>query len=135
MTDETDWPKFAQSVLDGNVDEHLPDYLREPEVIPLPRYMIGTTATHVMGDLSRSGETIDSMCLLRRYDPGAHEYIGEWETGFGFIDVRFPADTVRELTENELGELDQKVFAINDSVYPGSVGARVRETNSKGVRP
>lgn len=82
-----------------------------------------------MGDLSRSGASIDSLCILQGYDAAADEYIGNWITGFGFMDVRYPADTVRELTDEEYHELDGKGYAINSTVYSSDSGGQVRRTN------
>jgi hypothetical protein len=33
-------------------------------------------------------------------------YIGMWVTGFGFFDVRFPKETTRELTKEEIKQID-----------------------------
>jgi hypothetical protein len=96
------------------------------DVLKLPRYMIGTKAMHLLGDLS---EPDGALCILHEYDAATREYIGEWSEGFGFINVRFPADTLRELTAEEYSALDGKIRVIGSTRFPGSVGARVRRTN------
>lgn len=60
------------------------------------RYMIATAATHPVGDLSRPD---GGLAIV--YDETAHDYIGEWATGIGFINVHFPKETTRELTADE----------------------------------
>lgn len=56
----------------------------------------GTTAIHKIGDISRPD---GDYFIARKYEDGY--FIGEWVTGFGFIDVKFPEETTRELTEGE----------------------------------
>lgn len=61
------------------------------------RFRIGTTAEHQLGDISRpEGDYF----YYRAKDEKT--YVGEWLTGFGFIRVKFPAETTRELTPDEL---------------------------------
>lgn len=59
-----------------------------------PKYMIGTTAIHMLGDVSRPE---GDLCIIRNED---HEnYIGCWVTGFGFVEVKFPKNSTRELND------------------------------------
>lgn len=58
--------------------------------------MWGTTAIHMLGDISREGG--DYFRVEREDDDN---YYGHWLTGFGFIDVRFPKATSREVTGRE----------------------------------
>ncbi len=60
------------------------------------RYMIGTTAIHKLGDISRPAG--DLCIVFSRYDKN---FIGQWVTGFGFIKVKFPVATTRNLTAKE----------------------------------
>lgn len=60
------------------------------------RYMMATKATHKIGDISR-----DEPDLAAIHGEEGDDYIGNWVSGFGFIDVRFPKATTRELTEAE----------------------------------
>jgi len=57
---------------------------------------MGTVAHHMLGDISR--EKFDYFWIDSEDD---ESYYGAWVTGFGFINVRFPKDTTRELTEDE----------------------------------
>ena len=61
------------------------------------KYMMATKAIHMLGDISRDEE---DLCLIHGKDP--ENYIGSWVTGFGFIDVKFPKKTTRELTQDEI---------------------------------
>lgn len=60
------------------------------------RYMMATTAHHALGDISRDEP---SLAIIAR-EEGDH-YIGEWASGIGYINVRFPKATTRELTADE----------------------------------
>ena len=60
------------------------------------RYMMATKATHKLGDLSSEKPDI---CMIHHEDD--ENYIGEWVFGFGFIEVKFPKETTRELTAEE----------------------------------
>ena len=63
----------------------------------MEKYMIGTKATHLMGDISREEP---DLCYITEQDD--NNYIGHWVTGFGFINVKFPKATTRELTDEEI---------------------------------
>jgi len=65
--------------------------------MPTPKYMMATTAIHQLGDISR---TAPDICVVR--DEDEHNYIGSWVTGFGFVGVKFPKSTTRELTDEEV---------------------------------
>ena len=60
------------------------------------RYMMATTAIHQLGDISR-----DSHDLAYIHNEDEENYIGNWATGLGFIDVKFPKSTTRPLTDEE----------------------------------
>jgi hypothetical protein len=68
------------------------------------RHMMATTATHVLGDLSRDEP---SLALITGEEGG--DWIGEWVTGVGYINVRFPKATTRELTDDERAEYHGRV--------------------------
>lgn len=72
------------------------------------RYVMATTATHKLGDLSR-----EEPDLALVYDETARDWIGRWVEGFGFFDVRFPKVTSRELTAAEIAQYDGAVVALN----------------------
>ena len=61
------------------------------------KYMMATKAMHKLGDISSD---IPDLCHI--HEIGKEHYIGNWVTGFGFINVKFPKDTTRELTEEEV---------------------------------
>lgn len=60
------------------------------------RFMMATKAEHKLGDISRGAP---DLCVIQGETENA--YIGNWVTGFGFIDVRFPKETTRPLTDEE----------------------------------
>lgn len=56
----------------------------------------GTEAHHMLGDISRpSGDY-----FIVDQDDG-DDYVGHWLTGFGFIEVRFPKHTTRDISDDE----------------------------------
>lgn len=65
------------------------------------KYMMATTAIHKLGDISRTPADI---CVVNSEDD--KNYFGNWVTGFGFIKVKFPKVTTRELTEEEIEKND-----------------------------
>lgn len=75
------------------------------------RFMIATKALHAMGDISR-----DNPDLAVIYDETDDAYIGEWVTGFGFVNVHFPKATTRELTDDE-----RRLYADKSVVTAGRV--------------
>lgn len=60
------------------------------------RCMMATTAIHKLGDISR-----DKPDLAYIFSEDDDNYIGNWATGLGFINVRFPKTTTRALTGEE----------------------------------
>ena len=60
----------------------------------IDKYMMATKAIHKLGNISR-----DEPDLCHVHAETATDYIGNWVTGFGFIDVKFPKKTTRNLTE------------------------------------
>lgn len=73
----------------------------------MPKYMMATKALHQLGDISRDHEDI---CRIDREE---HDnYIGAWVTGFGFFDVKFPKETTRELTPDEVEHYDGRHYSI-----------------------
>jgi hypothetical protein len=72
--------------------------------------MMATTATHKLGDLSRSKH---DLCCITEEDK--NNYYGMWVTGLGAFDIQFPKSTTRELTEEE------RDFYSNKKVIVGSI--------------
>lgn len=60
---------------------------------------IGTTALHKVGDISR--DEPDYFVLNKEDNETDEYYIGSWVTGFGFINVKFPKETSRPVTDEE----------------------------------
>lgn len=63
----------------------------------MAKYMMATRASHVLGDLSRDKPAL--AIILQETDT---DFIGEWAEGIGFVNVVFPKDTTRPLTDDEL---------------------------------
>ncbi|MEK9134808.1 MAG: hypothetical protein AAB451_00665 [Patescibacteria group bacterium] len=74
------------------------------------RYMMATKAIHLLGDISSK---TPNLCSIHGEDD--ENYIGNWVEGFGFINVKFPKATTRELTQEEKDKWDGVVIGINDS--------------------
>lgn len=74
--------------------------------------MMATTAIHMLGDISR--ETPD-LCIVAEEDDD--NYYGNWVTGFGYIDVKFPKSTTKELTPEEVEEYHGKPLTLNDGFF------------------
>ena len=74
-----------------------------------PKYMMATKAIHKLGDIS-SDEP--DLCFIRE-ETGKH-YIGNWVTGFGFINVKFPKETTRNLTKKEVEHYNKMSIRINN---------------------
>jgi hypothetical protein len=79
------------------------------------KYMMGTQAFHLLGDISRNEP---DLCYVTK-DIG-DSYFGHWVEGFGFVEVRFPKETTRELTETEVVEYDGKGLVISGQ-YIGKI--------------
>ncbi|MBI1975038.1 MAG: hypothetical protein HYS57_01605, partial [Parcubacteria group bacterium] len=73
-------------------------------------YMMATKAIHKLGDISREEP---DLCIIHSED--AENYIGNWVTGFGFIDVKFPKGTTRELTNEEKEKWNGRQITIGGS--------------------
>lgn len=65
------------------------------------KYMMATKAMHKLGDISRDDPDI---CVV--FEEDDENYIGNWITGFGFVNVKFPKETTRDLTEEEIEKYD-----------------------------
>ena len=57
---------------------------------------MGTKAIHNLGDVSR--DEADYFIVAQETEG---DYFGNWLTGFGFINVRFPKDSTRPMTTEE----------------------------------
>lgn len=77
------------------------------------RYMIATTAVHKLGDISRDRP---DLCVIHDEDDEA--YIGNWVTGLGYINVRFPKASTRELTAEEREFYGHHDIVLNGRATP-----------------
>ena len=75
----------------------------------IDKYMMATKAFHQLGDISRDEP---DLCYVRR--EREKDYIGSWVTGFGFIEVKFPKETTRELTEKEIEKYNSTYIQISN---------------------
>jgi methyl coenzyme M reductase gamma subunit len=73
------------------------------------KYMMATKAIHKLGDISRDEP---DLCFIHRED--GENYIGNWVTGFGFVEVKFPKETTRDLTEAEENKFDGMHIQISN---------------------
>ncbi|MCK9596729.1 hypothetical protein M0R19_06055 [Candidatus Pacearchaeota archaeon] len=58
---------------------------------------MATKAIHKLGDISSNKPDIFHIRGVRE-----SYYLGEWLTGFGFMEVKFPKETTRDLTKEEI---------------------------------
>jgi len=86
----------------------------------MKKYMMATKAIHQLGNISRDEE---DLCFIHGEE--AENYIGNWVTGFGFINVKFPKETTRELTNKEIEKYNKLYVQI------GSQPARKLNITSK----
>lgn len=82
------------------------------------RYMMATQAMHAVGDLSRAEP---SLAIV--YRETESDYVGEWATGVGFVNVRFPRETTRELTDEEKARFDGQWIECAGMIRPIRVAA------------
>jgi hypothetical protein len=75
----------------------------------IDKYMMATTAIHKMGDISSD---IPDLCHVSREN--AENYYGMWVTGFGFVNVRFPKETTRELTPEEIEKYNKMSVQVSN---------------------
>lgn len=70
-------------------------------------------AVHLLGELYR-GENEE---IIRVYAEDHENYIGCFEEGLGFIDVKFKKCDCRKLNLTEISELNKKYYAINGRAF------------------
>lgn len=73
-----------------------------------PKYMMATKAFHQLGEISSAEPDI---CVVHKEDET--NYIGNWVYGLGFVGVKFPKSTTRELTEAEVKQYNGQRLAIS----------------------
>lgn len=72
----------------------------------------GSLAIHQLGNIGREDDE-----YIHVYAETEDNYIGQFEEGFGFIDVKFNKNDCRNLTQVEIDDLNTKWFAVNDTIY------------------
>ena len=72
------------------------------------KYMMATKAFHKLGDISSD---VPDLCYIHSEDKD--NYIGNWVTGLGFINVKFPKETTRPLTTEEIEKYNKLYVRIN----------------------
>ncbi|MDD4779095.1 MAG: hypothetical protein PHT02_00630 [Tissierellia bacterium] len=70
----------------------------------------GSPAIHKMGDIGRPNDD-----YIRIFEEDEEHYIGEFEEGIGFVQVKFKKSDCRLLSEQERNELNGKWYTINET--------------------
>ena len=91
--------------------------MSDPRKIDPPVYKMATKAEHLMGDISRKDA---DLCVIHSEDD--KNYIGNWVEGYGFIDVRFPKETTRDLTEEEINHFNRGICCMGGMYWYLHVG-------------
>lgn len=71
----------------------------------------GSPAMHMLGNIGRKDDE-----YIRVYAESEDEYIGVFEEGFGFIDVRFKKNDCRAISEDEYNFLNKQLCVIGNNV-------------------
>lgn len=74
----------------------------------IDKYMMATKAIHQLGDISS-----DTPDICRVHEEHDEHYVGEWVTGLGFINVKFPKETTRNLTEDEIEKYSKYWYQLS----------------------
>lgn len=86
----------------------------------------GSPAIHKLGDIGRE---VDD--LIRIHSENNEYYIGNFEEGFGFIDVKFKKEDCRPLTKEEREDLNGKWYTISGTplyrIYVDEEGNVIKE--------
>lgn len=90
------------------------------------KYMMATKAIHKLGDISRDEE---DLCLI--HSENKESYIGSWVTGYGFIEVKFPKETTRDLTQDEIEKYNSMHIQIG-SQPPLKLNITITEADLRG---
>jgi hypothetical protein len=69
-------------------------------------------AFHVLGDIG--GSEYDE--FIHIFDENKKYFIGNFEEGFGFVDVKFLKSDCRDLNEDEVEFLNKQHYAIGNQV-------------------
>lgn len=75
-------------------------------------FVMATKAYHKMGEISR-----DEADLAIVFSEDNENLYGNWFYGYGFIDVRFPKNTTRKPTSEEIEKFKKMSYGINGVKY------------------
>lgn len=75
------------------------------------KVMWATTAIHKLGDISRD---LGDFCEIWYEDD--ENWIGNWITGYGFVEVKFPKSTTRELAPEESEAQSKMRYALGSGI-------------------
>lgn len=81
--------------------------VKESATLDDTKLMMGTTAYHQLGDISS-----DVYDWFYAHSETLDYYVGQWVTGLGFVNVVYPKNTTRELTDDELKHFKTLKFSI-----------------------
>ena len=76
-----------------------------------PKYMMATTAIHLLGDISE-----DAPELCRVFQEDDDNYYGNWVLGIGFMNVRFPKETTKDLNGFDIRVWNGRKIALGGLV-------------------
>jgi len=71
----------------------------------------GSSAIHKLGDIGRKEDD-----YIRVFEEDKEYYIGNFEEGFGFIEVKFKKEDCRSLTKEERKDLNGKWYIISGTL-------------------
>ena len=72
--------------------------------------MMATKAMHKLGDISSD---VEDLCVI--HSETEKDYVGNWVTGLGFIDVKFSKETTRKLTDEEIKKYNSMYYQLADN--------------------
>lgn len=76
----------------------------------MKKYMMATKAIHKLGDISSD---YYDLCFITHEDET--NYIGNWVTGLGFVNVKFPKKTTRNLTPKEVKHFNDFSYQLGNN--------------------
>ncbi len=71
-------------------------------------YLMAKEAHHKLGEISR-----DEWDLAIVFQEDLESFYGNWVFGFGFIEVRFPKNSVKQLNKKELKKYNDTGYGIS----------------------
>lgn len=89
----------------------------------------GRPAIHQLGNLGRNRDD-----FIRVGTDDGEYYIGNFEEGFGFINVKFKKEDCRPLTESEVEKINKSYFSINGRPFYKMYVDKDGNFSAKGVK-